>query len=62
MIEKLRQWEQQVGRTFFAPCVPGKEINGIDDVVAWANTQRGGKIPLPQTPLESCSSKYGLCE
>ena len=27
MIDKVRAWEQRVGRTFFAPCVPGMAIN-----------------------------------
>lgn len=67
MIDKVRAWEQQVGRTFFAPCVPGKAINWVDEVVAWAKTTRGGKqIALPFAEAEAaaglCSSKYGLCE
>ncbi len=43
MIDKVRAWERYVGRTFFAPCVPGKQINWIDEVVAWAKTDRGGR-------------------
>lgn len=76
MIDKVRAWEKEVGRTFFAPIVPGKAgmpmddpnyINWIDEVVAWACTSRGGKIvALPFVELEAmsgaCSSKYGLCE
>ncbi len=42
MIDKVRQWEKEVGRTFFAPIVPGKVINWIDEVVAWSKTARGG--------------------
>ena len=64
MIDKLREWEKRNGRTFFAPCVPGLEINWIDQVVEWAKTTRGGKqqgLHVLQ-PVESCSSKYGLCE
>lgn len=64
MIEKVRAWEKLVGRTFFAPCVPGMEINFIDDVVAWSRTARGGRqsvLPiLEEHP--SCESKFGLCE
>lgn len=67
MIDKVRQWEKSVGRTFFAPCVPGLEINWIDEVVEWAKTARGGKqILLPMLEAEAdagtCSSKYRLCE
>jgi 3'-phosphoadenosine 5'-phosphosulfate sulfotransferase (PAPS reductase)/FAD synthetase len=64
MINKIRIWEQFVGRTFFAPLVPGKYINWIDEVVEWSKTQRGGRIPLTESQLkvESCSSMYGLCE
>ncbi len=42
MIDKVREWEGRVGRTFFAPCVPGLEINWVDEVVAWSKTERGG--------------------
>lgn len=65
MIDKVRQWETYCGRTFFAPCVPGKAINWIDEVVAWARTARGGKqvlLPMLEAEPEVCSSKYGLCE
>lgn len=46
MIDKIRLWEERVGRTYFAPCVPGLEINWIDQVVAWAHTSHGGKQGL----------------
>lgn len=67
MIDKVRQWEKRVGRTFFAPCVPGMEINFVDDVVRWAKTARGGRqfsLPFVQEEVNSgqCMSKYGLCE
>lgn len=67
MIEKVRQWERTVGRMFFPPCVPGKEINFVDDVVEWAKTVRGGRqyaLPFAQAEIEtqSCMSKWGLCE
>lgn len=69
MIEKVRAWEQKLGVTFFAPCVPGKKLNWIDDVVAWAETVRGGRqksILLPvlqsEADMQMCTSKYGLCE
>jgi 3'-phosphoadenosine 5'-phosphosulfate sulfotransferase (PAPS reductase)/FAD synthetase len=67
MIDKLRGWEARVGRTFFAPCVPGMEINFVDDVVRWAKTERGGKqfsLPFVEADADkgNCVSKYKLCE
>ncbi len=67
MIDKVRQWEKEVGRTFFPPTVPGKVINWVDEVVAWAKTSHGGKrtlLPFVEADAEAgvCSSKYGLCE
>ncbi len=67
MIDKIRRWEQSVGRTFFAPRVPGLEINWIDEVVAWSRTARGGRQPLlsfveADADNYVCVSKYGLCE
>jgi 3'-phosphoadenosine 5'-phosphosulfate sulfotransferase (PAPS reductase)/FAD synthetase len=67
MIDKVREWERSVGRTFFAPCVPGLEINWVDEVVAWAKTSRGGRqffLPMVEAVVAagSCSSKYRLCE
>ncbi|MEQ8852873.1 phosphoadenosine phosphosulfate reductase family protein [Gimesia sp.] len=67
MIDKVRDWEESVGKTFFMPLVPGMEINWIDDVVKWSKTAHGGKQPmLPLIEVEAdagmCSSKYGLCE
>lgn len=67
MIDKIRVWEQKVGRTFFAPCIPGYTVNWIDEVVSWAKTSRGGRqFDLPMLEADAahgtCSSKYGLCE
>lgn len=67
MIDKIRVWESKVGRTFFAPMVPGKAINWIDEVVQWSKTTRGGQqyaLPIAQSEAEQglCVSKYGLCE
>lgn len=67
MIDKVREWERRVGRTFFAPCVPGKEINWIDEVVEWSKTVRGGRqLGLPMLEIEveqgGCMSRWGLCE
>lgn len=65
MIEKVRRMEQETGRTFFAPMVPGKYTNTIDEVIEWATTGRGGRQQdflriYEQRP--ACESKYGLCE
>lgn len=64
MIDKVRAWEQRVGRTFFPPMVPGMEINWVDDCVAWSKTVRGGRQLGLHTLHErpSCESIYGLCE
>lgn len=65
MIDKVDGWEKQTGRTFFAPCVPGMEINFVRDVVRWAQTDRGGKqfnILKVHDERPACESAYGLCE
>lgn len=69
MIDKVRWWEARNGKTFFAPMVPGKEINWVDEVVEWSKTTRGGKqyslavlVAESEAASGSCSSKYGLCE
>ena len=64
MISKVGAWEIESGRTFFAPMVPGLEINWIGQVVEWAMCERGGRqysldVMIPQP---SCQSIYGLCE
>lgn len=64
-IEIVRQYEKSVGRTFYAPMVPGMEINWIDDVVEWAKTSRGGRqqnIFRVLNEPAACESKFGLCE
>jgi hypothetical protein len=65
MIEKIRVWENRVGRPYFPPMVPGMYINWIDDVIQWAQTSHGGRQAnflrvLNDRP--NCESKYGLCE
>jgi 3'-phosphoadenosine 5'-phosphosulfate sulfotransferase (PAPS reductase)/FAD synthetase len=65
MIDKIRDWENDTGYTYFPPMVPGLPSNNtIDQVVEWARTARGGRQQL--FPIfherESCESKYGLCE
>lgn len=64
MIDKVRRWEHQNGRTFYAPMVPGKDINWIDEVVEWANCERGGKQYSLDVwmPAAVCESVFGLCE
>lgn len=64
-LDKIRDREKNTGVTYFAPCVPGMVMNFVDDVIAWAQTDRGGRQPnmfkiLGERP--SCESKYGLCE
>lgn len=64
-IAKVRNFEQRTGKTYFAPCVPGMVMNFIDDVIAWAQTDRGGRQAnafkiLNERP--ACESKYGLCQ
>jgi 3'-phosphoadenosine 5'-phosphosulfate sulfotransferase (PAPS reductase)/FAD synthetase len=67
MIDKVRAWEQKVGRTFFRPEKKGGPIRWVDDMVKWARTERGGRmlsLPFVEADAESgqCVSKYGLCE
>jgi 3'-phosphoadenosine 5'-phosphosulfate sulfotransferase (PAPS reductase)/FAD synthetase len=64
MIDKIRRWESEVGRTFFPPTVPGLVMNSVDEVVSWAKTSHGGRqsvFPILQERA-SCESKFGLCE
>ncbi|HEV3343936.1 MAG TPA: phosphoadenosine phosphosulfate reductase family protein, partial [Pirellulales bacterium] len=67
MIDKIRGWEERVGRTFFPPILPGGRYERIDVVVEWAKTFRGGRqysLPILEAEVESgmCMSKWGLCE
>jgi 3'-phosphoadenosine 5'-phosphosulfate sulfotransferase (PAPS reductase)/FAD synthetase len=64
MIDKVRGWEKRTGKAFFAPCVPGLDMNFVDQVVDWSKTSRGGKqysLLVLQEPA-ACDSDYGLCE
>jgi 3'-phosphoadenosine 5'-phosphosulfate sulfotransferase (PAPS reductase)/FAD synthetase len=66
IIDRLRTYERESGVTFFSPMAPGipnGAFNTIDQVIEWANCERGGKqysldvyIPAP-----ACESKFGLC-
>jgi 3'-phosphoadenosine 5'-phosphosulfate sulfotransferase (PAPS reductase)/FAD synthetase len=63
--DKIHAWEQETGWTYYAPMVPGMTMNFIDDVIKWAQTDRGGRQPNMFKILaerEPCESKYGLCE
>jgi 3'-phosphoadenosine 5'-phosphosulfate sulfotransferase (PAPS reductase)/FAD synthetase len=67
MIQKVRDWEKQNGRTFFAPMVPGLQLNWVDECVEWSKTVWGGRqlsLPFFEAEAQSgnCSSKYGVCE
>lgn len=64
MIDKVRELETTTGRTFFHPVDRDGVTNGIDEVVRWAGTSRGGDKRLLPMMLErsGCESKYGLCE
>lgn len=68
MIDKVRKWEQRIGRTFFGPIMPGgagnkRRYGYIDEVVEWARTTHGGRqLSILADIVEPCSSKYGLCE
>lgn len=76
VIEKLRQWEALVSLaskrqsgTFFGytqdESDAGNAKVGIDEVVEWSKTSRGGRqfgLFTDSEELPSCSSIYGLCE
>jgi len=65
MIDKIRQYEKESGRTFFAPMVPGMYMNNIDEVLEWCETSRGGRqkdLLRVINDRPACESKYGLCE
>jgi 3'-phosphoadenosine 5'-phosphosulfate sulfotransferase (PAPS reductase)/FAD synthetase len=64
MIDKVRSWEERTGLTFFMPIDRDGERNGVDEVVQWANTKRGGRHVLLPVFQErpTCESRYGLCE
>jgi 3'-phosphoadenosine 5'-phosphosulfate sulfotransferase (PAPS reductase)/FAD synthetase len=66
-LDKVRELETMTGRTFFHPVRRDGVQNGIDDVLSWANTERGGKVAgspfdILQAAAPACSSKYSLCE
>jgi 3'-phosphoadenosine 5'-phosphosulfate sulfotransferase (PAPS reductase)/FAD synthetase len=67
-VEKIRQWEVIVSKaskrgsgTFFTSDARG---HGIDELVGWSQTARGGQQFdfLRQWDSPACTSIYGLCE
>ena len=71
MIDKVRAWEKETGRTFFGPIMPPKKKGGkarygwVDEVVEWARTAHGGKqykIDFDNADQAVCFSKWGTCE
>ncbi|MBG9467698.1 phosphoadenosine phosphosulfate reductase family protein [Bacillus thuringiensis] len=68
-IERVAEWERLVSRaskhgsaTFFTSDNRG---HGINNVVNWSNTSRGGHnydLLKVMEPIPMCSSQYGLCE
>lgn len=73
-IDRIREWEEVVAlaswreeSSFFpSPNNSRRDLmgRGIDDVVAWSMTARGGRqLDMMKTfEPEACSSSYGLCE
>jgi 3'-phosphoadenosine 5'-phosphosulfate sulfotransferase (PAPS reductase)/FAD synthetase len=76
VIDRIRSWEAAVAKaskrqsgTFFGyretEIIAGTANIGIDEVVEWSKTSRGGKqygLFTDTEELPSCSSIYGLCE
>ena len=65
MIDKIREWERRVGRTFFFSRENSNgDLQWVDDVVAWSKTAHGGKNLDLLRAMEppACESKYGLCD
>jgi 3'-phosphoadenosine 5'-phosphosulfate sulfotransferase (PAPS reductase)/FAD synthetase len=67
MIDKIREWEERVGKTFFTTNLPGRAFGDIDTVVDWSRTVRGGKqfaLPIVEAEADEglCQNKWGFCE
>jgi 3'-phosphoadenosine 5'-phosphosulfate sulfotransferase (PAPS reductase)/FAD synthetase len=80
VIERIAEWERLVSlaskrqsATFFCavmdPTVKRDEVihhltHGVNRMVKWSNTERGGRVQLIATDTDpaSCNSVYGLCE
>lgn len=64
MIDKVREWEQHTGLSFFRNPDKQGNVRYVDDMVKWANTEFGGlqySLEVLYEPAE-CESQYGLCE
>ncbi|MBJ6609974.1 MAG: phosphoadenosine phosphosulfate reductase family protein [Candidatus Thiothrix moscowensis] len=73
-VARIREWERLVGMaskrgasTFFAPDKDSQNhVAGIDTVMQWAKTERGGKVyslfSQPAMYTGGCASAYGLCD
>lgn len=73
-IDRIREWEEicavsswrQDASFFPSPADNRGELmgRGIDDVVVWSRTSRGGRQfdLIDALPAAECSSSYGLCE
>jgi 3'-phosphoadenosine 5'-phosphosulfate sulfotransferase (PAPS reductase)/FAD synthetase len=62
MIDKVREWEQRTGYTFFRMPAEDGRYRFVDEIVAWAKTTHGGKQLAILWEPPSCDSDYGLCE
>lgn len=63
MIDKVRAWEKQSGKSFFRPERKGDPLMFIDEQVEWSKTTRGGKqLSMVGNHVEACESKYVVCE
>jgi 3'-phosphoadenosine 5'-phosphosulfate sulfotransferase (PAPS reductase)/FAD synthetase len=65
--DKLAEWEQRIGRTWFPPgLVPGQHITTIRAARQWCKTKRGGRELDPAAPpsadVPSCMATWGVCE
>lgn len=64
--ERIEEWEARMGKTFFAPMVPGMELNFAKDVREWSKTTRGGTqfdmFPPESNDVASCMTTWSVCE
>ena len=64
MIDKVREWEERTGLSFFRMPFEDGSYRFVDDMVEWSMTRHGGKqfdLLVLQEPA-ACDSDYGLCE
>ncbi len=65
--QKLRGWEEKIGRSWFpAGTIPGTFIPTVDQVKEWCTTERGGYqqglFQPDAADAPSCMSTWGVCE